>query len=286
MQKQSDRYFKYERSDWNKVTAEERAPGTESAGGGFDVDNTPNYFCRVYAVHKDIDDQIRSNADEPLDMDRDATMWVTHQLLLKREKLWATKFFATGIWGVEYSGVSGSPGAGEFKQWDQADSTPIEDVTDRSIEIAEDTGYKPNVLVLSPYVFNTLKNNADILDRIKYTQRGVVTTDILAGLFDVERVLVPFGIENTAAEGATEISSFVFGKHALLVYANPQPSIMQPSGGYTFSWNGFLGAGRQGNRIKRFRMEHLSADRVEGELAIDPKVVGSDLGAFFKDSVA
>jgi len=59
-----------------------------------------------------------------------------------------------------------------------------------------------------------------------------------------------------------------------------------PSGGYTFSWNGFAGAGPQGQRIKRFRMEHLESDRIEAQMAYDQKLVGADLGCYFATIVA
>ena len=285
VQKQSDRYFKYLRDNWFKSEARKRAPGTESAGSGFEIDNTPSYFADVYSVHKDIDDQIRANADQPLDMDRDATEWVTQQLLLRREKIWANNYFTDNIWGTEYQGVSASPSAGEFLQWDNANSTPIEDITDAGVQVAQLTGFRPNVLVLSPFVFNTLKNHADILDRIKYTQSGMVTADILASLFEVDRVVVAYGVENVAEEGADGDFNFIMGNHALLAYANPTPSILQPSAGYTFAWEGLLGAGQAGNRIRTFRMEHLSADRVEGDLAMDMKLVAEDLGVFFKDAI-
>jgi len=285
--KQSDRYFVYEKADWFREEAKLRAPATESAGGGWRIDNTPTYYAPVIAVHKDVDDQIRANADTPINMDRDATTWITQQLLLKRERIWAESYFQTGIWDTDLEGVAAAPGADQFLQWDQADSTPIENITEAAVAIAEKTGFRPNTLVLSPFVFNSLRNHADVIDRIKYTQRGVVTTDILAGLFDVERVLVPWGVVNLANEGIMDDDDFefVFGKSALLTYANPTPSILQPSGGYIFSWTGFLGAGANGNRIKRFRMEQISSDRIEGEMAFDAKLVSADLGVFFEDAV-
>ena len=77
VQKQSDRYFKYLKEDWFRSEAKERAPATESAGSGWRIDNTPTYYATVFAVHKDVDDFTRANSDEPIDMDRDATLWVT-----------------------------------------------------------------------------------------------------------------------------------------------------------------------------------------------------------------
>src|SRR3954469_3722543 len=60
--KQSDLYHKYSKSDWRRTRVKKRAPGTESPGVGWTTD-TDTYFADVYAVHKDIDDQTRANAD-------------------------------------------------------------------------------------------------------------------------------------------------------------------------------------------------------------------------------
>ncbi|NPV72076.1 MAG: hypothetical protein HPY55_15835 [Firmicutes bacterium] len=286
VEKQSDRYFRYDKSDWHRIQAAKRAPGTESAGGGWRIDNTPTYFCDVYAVHKDIDDQTRQNAQKPIDMDRDATEWTTQQLMLLREKIWAENYMKSGIWGTELTGVAATPGAGQFLQWDQANSTPIEDVENARMAIAQQTGYVPNVLVLGPHVFSALKNHPSILDRVKYTQRAVITTDILAGLFEVDKVLVPMAVIETAAEGAPSNMQFIFPKAALLCYAEPNPGILKPSAGYIFAWTGLFGAGAYGNRIKRFRMEHLASDRIEGEMAFDARQVAPDLGAYFANAVA
>ena len=279
--KQSDRYFIYSREDFMRDEAQKRAPATESAGGGFRIDNTPTYFADVFAIHKDIDDQIRANADAPINMDRDATEYVTQQLLLRREKQWAFDYFKTGVWTTD------KVGGVDFTKWDDATSTPIEDITNAALEVAQLTGFRPNTLVLDPFVFNAIKNNADVIDRIKHTQRGIVTEDLLASLLEVDRVLVAMATENTAAEGQTGNFNFIINqKGALLAYSNPRPSILTPSAGYTFSWTGFLGAGTRGNRIKRFRMEELSSDRVEGEMAFDTKLVSADLGVFFDAAIS
>ena len=92
-------------------------------------------------------------------------------------------------------------------------------------------------------------------------------------------------IQNTANEGAAASHSFIGGKHAMLCYAAPSPGIMTPTAGYTFSWTGHVGAGEEGVRIKRFRMEENASDRIEGEMAFVQKRVSADLGAFFEGIV-
>lgn len=279
--KQSDRYFKYPREFWFRSEARERGPGAESAGSGFEIDNTPTYYCPVIAVHKDVADQVRANADAPIEMDRDATIWVTQQLLIKREKVWGESYFTDDVWSTELDGDTA-----DFVQWNEANSDPINDITQAGITMTSLTGRRPNVLVLAPDVYNMIRNHEEVVDRIKYTERGIVTADIIAGLFDVERVLIPWGVENLAPEGQDGDFEFIFANKALLVYANPTPSIMQPSGGYMFNWQGLLGAGQQGTRIRSFRIEERASDRIEGEMAFDAKLVADDLGVFFENCLS
>jgi hypothetical protein len=284
---QSNTYWKYNRDDWNRIEAQERAPGTESVGSGWRM-ATDQYYARVYAFHKDLDDQTRGNADNQFNLDASASTFVTRNLQMKKEKLWVDTYFRTGVWGTEYTGVaSGTPSGSQFLRWDNASSTPIQDILNWALAMEQATGgWRPNVLVIGPQVFNSLMNHPDFIDRIKYTQRGVLTPELIAALLNVDRVLVPRAIYNTANEGAAETNVFMYGKAMMLAYSNPDPSPLTPSAGYTFSWTGYLGAGAMGNRVSSFRMPAIKSDRIEGEMAFDQKLVASDLGIFLAQAVS
>lgn len=278
----SDQYYTYPKEYWHRSEARKRAPGTESAGSGWSQ-STATFDCDVIAVHKDIDDQIARNADAPLDLERDATQWVTHQLLIKQEVDWVGTFFAASTWTGSTTGADITVGS----TWDVDSSTPIEDVSAQTIAITKNTGRKPNTLVIGPEVLDALRHHPDILDRIKYTQRGVVTVELLAALFDVERVLVPYAVQNTAAEGAASATmAYLYGKNALLVYTPSSPGLLTPAGGYTFTWTGYLGNSPSGMAITRWYEQRLKATRVEGEMVYDHKVVAADVGAYFASCVA
>lgn len=288
--KQSDRYYVYARGDFNRDEMQERAPATESAGGGYSLDNTPTYFANRFSFHKDIPDEVRANADAALNPDREATAFVTHKALIKREKLWVANYFAGSIWANEYTGVSSNPTGSNKLQWNDANSTPIEDVRLGKRVIAQSTGFEPNKLVVGRAVFDALLDHPDIIDRIKYGQTAgapaMAGADVLAKLFGVDEVLVMNAVENTAKEGQAAAHSFIGGKNCLLTYATPAPGLMTPTAGYTFSWTGLLGSGAEGNRIRSFRMEALNADRVEIDMSFDLKLVSADLGAFWNGIVA
>ena len=288
VQKQSDRYFVYLKEDWFRDEAELRAPATESAGGGYELDNTPTYFCQKYAYHKEVTEEDRVNADNTLNPDKDAVDFVSQKLLLRREVLWSQQYFRPNIWNNEEAGGAAIGVGVDFVQWDLPGSTPIEDITNAIMTIASQTGYRPNKLVLGARVYAALKNHDDILGRIVFTQRGIVTPDILASLLDVDEVLVTWAVQNTAAKGAAEATDFLHGDHALLAYAAQSPALKTPSAGYVFSWTGLMGAGAYANRFLRLPMDHLGlgTERIEGEMAFDLRVVANELAVFFNGAIS
>lgn len=286
--KQSDSFWRYSREDWNRNEMKKRAPRTESAGAGFGTDRD-TYFAEVWALHNDISDPARANADSIFNMDRDATNFLTMKGLISREVNFASTFLATGVWSNEVDGVSNNPGTNERLVWSDAASTPIEDVRAAKRIVGAATGFRPNTLTLGQAVYDTLVDHPDIIDRVKYGQTSggpaMVNQAALAALFEVDRVLVASAVKNSAAEGATEDSDFIVGNHALLTFSPAAPSIVMPSAGYTFNWTGLYGGSQVATRIKKFRMEALASDRVEIEMAYDQKVVAADLGFMFLDIV-
>jgi hypothetical protein len=295
VQKQSDLYWKWSKSDWRRTDVVKRAPGTESAGVGWNYD-TDTYFAHVYAVHRDIDDQVRANADSNFRLDSDSTKFITNQLLLKRELDWNAKYFQPTVWDTEYEGVASNVNsASKFLQWNDSASDPIKDVQGWLIEYRLLTGYTPNVMVIGSEVMRQLKNHPDLIDRIKYTQKGVVTEDLIASLFGIPKLVVsyaskvadPSRINDARAQDAAATYEFLGNtKSALLAYTPDSPSLLTPAAGYTFIWNGYHAGNSQGIRIKQFRMEHIAADRIEGEMTYDMKVVSPDMGIFLKTAVA
>ena len=284
--KKSDKYFVYNKNDWFRDEAQRRADATESAGGGFNL-STDTYSADVFAFHKDVGDQLLANADAPLNPLREAAEFVTRRLMLRRELQFVSDFFKTGVWATDVTGVSGTPGSGETKQWsDYTASDPIDDIEEAKSDILGATGMEANTLVLGYETFRTLKNHPDLVDRIKYTSSQTITTDMLAAMFDIPRVLVAKAVQATNKEGLTQAYDFAFGKKAALYHVAPNPGLLTPSAGYTFSWTGVSGGLGQVIGTSQFRMESLKADRVEAEMAFDNKVTGADLGYFWETIVA
>jgi hypothetical protein len=285
--RRTDIYAKYKKEDWMRIDARVRNPGTESAGGGYELDTSNTYNCTTYALHRDIADEERNNADQIFqNLDRDATLYLTEQMLRKREKIFVDKFFKSGVWtDHDYAGATSGDGSTTQTYLDTATVDPVTTIKNIKMKILAATGYEPNVMVVGPYVNLALENHPKILDRIKYTQRGVVSEDILSQVFGVDKYLVPRVSANTAAKKATASIDLMYGKHVLLAYAAPNPSITMPSSGYTFSWQ-MYGSGTQGIRMKTMRAELKESDRIEAEMAVDMRLTAVDLGAFIDTAIS
>ena len=289
--KQSDIYFAYDKADLYRDEAQERGQATESVGSDYGVEAQDPYYCRTVTLHKDVTEQERLNYDAPLNADRDAVEFISQKMLINREVKFADKFLKAGVWGRDITGIAYDeatpPEDDEFIKWSDPASDPITDISNEVVKMAGETGFKPNTLVLAPDVFFVLKNHEMILDRIKYTQKGVLTESLLASLFEIENVYIPWAVANSAKKGAAENTGFIFGGCACLLYVNPRPALKKPSAGYIFTWTGLEGSSAYGTRILRIPMplKGVGTERIEAEASYDQKVICKDMGTFFSDVI-
>lgn len=288
VQNQSDRYFVYLKEDWFRDDAKERAMGTESAGGEYDVDNTPTYFCKKYAFHKDITEEERVNSNAPLEPDADATAFVVDKIRLNKENNWARTFFVPGVWEQDLVGAATGSAGTSVTYWnDYSISDPLKDIQTMSTNMSELTGKRPNTITMGRRVYDALLLHPDILDRIKFTQTGIMTKDLLARFFDVENLVIAEAIQNTALKGQDATMQFMLGNNVLLTYSAPRPALRTATAGYIFTWVGLMGSNAFGGRINRIPipLRGIGTDRIEVELAYDMKVVSADMGALIENAV-
>jgi hypothetical protein len=289
---QSDTYFVWGRDDFNRDEMKPRAPGTESEGSGFHVDQAPPFYIPVQAFHKDLPDQVLRNADSLLNLDRATTNFLTMKALIRQEKEWAGAYFQPGVWGTTLAGVAANPAGGQFLRWSDAASDPLAVIKAGMVAMhLASGGFRPNVLVLGGNVYNALVAHPDVLDRVRYggnnDRPAMVSRQALAALLEIPRIEVMEAIENTAPEGLPETNAYIGGNHAALFHVTGAPSVMTPSAGYRFVWTGYLqgATSEEGTVVSRFRMEHLKSDRVEIEGAWSFNRVATELGYFFQDAV-
>jgi len=284
--KQTNKYFTYPKDTFLRAGGAITPFGVMAPQTGFTL-SSDSYSADVWRWSTMITPDVRANADSALsNIDQQAAMVVTKGLLIQREVQWGSTYFTTGIWGTNKTGGT------DFVVWnDQSGSDPISDVLNGKATVLENTGIEPNTLTVGYNVHKALIQHPMLLERIKYnggpTNPAMVTNDMIAQVFGLDKYLVAKSVQATNAEGQSVTTAFVLGNHALLTYSAPAPGLMTPSAGYNFVWSNLTGLNNMGIATFRTPMPWLGqsaagvTELIEGQFAFDMKATATDLGYFF-----
>jgi hypothetical protein len=226
VEKESDLYYTFGKDNFR---LEETVKGAKSRANRASYSmSTATYNCVAHALEDVVAARELSNADAALNIMSDTVENLTDKLLIRREKDTADTIFSTANAGTA-AALSGG------NKWDvNTSSSPILCVASASAIIASSIGRKPNTVIMGAEVFQGIQNNDELADRIKYTQTGIITTDLLAALFNVDQVLVGNAVYNSATEGQSDSMSYIWGKKVAIAYIERNPGLRRPSLAYTF----------------------------------------------------
>lgn len=284
----SDSYVIYDRGSLWRDEMEKRPLGGRPARASYGM-TEGSYTAEEWGLEHSIDDRQRKNTDAPISLDEGATRLLTQKGMIRRDRLWAEAAFKAGVWSHDFDGVAGSPSAGEFLQFDQSGSDPIETVDAYKNLMDQNTGFMPNVAVFGANTYTRLRHNQSIKDDIKYTQRASVTLEILAAMFELENVAVARAVYNSAAEGATDTFERIVDPNAMwLGYIEKGSTLNSPTAVTTFAWNDLVpGAmNEDGVVIERGREDLAHSDVFQARSAHDTRVTAPDLGIFLDAAVS
>ena len=281
VQRQSNIIPSYDQSYWFRDEAQMASPGADIALADYAVTTTDTYFCNRHRLGRLIYDEVRDNADAPFNLEREASEFLIDKLQLRREVQFVNSLFTTSKWTTDKTGGT------DFTVWSNyAGSSPVVDVTTYKDTVEALIGREPNKLIVGKQVHIQLKNHPDLIDLVKYTQRGQITSEIIASLLELDRYLIGRAIYTTTKEGTAETSvsySRVWGKHGLMLYTPPAPSLMTPSAGYTIVWQRVAGANQY---IQRFRRDEAEADLIVANSYFTQKKTAASAGLFLSGAVA
>jgi len=272
VRKQSDKYYIFGREAWQPEPAGDyRAPGSvanEIPGLNVSLDT---YFAQEHSLQIAVTDEERENADSPLAPDRDGTELVTAKVMLAREiamhSMVTTAANYAGSNTVTLSGTS---------QWsDYVNSNPISDIRTGVRQIHSELFMEPNLAIIPYQVMSILEDHPDFIERIKYSERGIITPEIIADVIGIQNVIVPgVGYNATANPGQAASLSYLWGLDVLLAYVAPRPGLKMPSFAYEFVW-GYGGGMPQ--VVERWREEPRKSDIVRVSRRYDLKFVAKDV---------
>lgn len=257
-----------------------------------DISND-TYSAEEWALEYTIDDRTRQNSRVQGRLDEMATRLLTSKQMIRADRIWATTFFKTGVWGLEQTGVAAAPGANQFLQWSDDASSPLSDVEDWKELIRAGTGMEPNTLVLGSNVRKRLKNHPEFVDRIKYTSSAAITNALMASLFEIENLRVARAIYNTAEEKmpgtASDSFTYIVDANAVWIgYIDPSATLESPTAIATFAWDSLVPGQTNdfGGVISRGRDGRAYSDYFHSRQAFGMKKVSDDLGLWAGAAVA
>lgn len=165
--------------------------------------------------------------DDPFEPESDAVENIMRKMALVDELALATQLGDTSVI-TQNTTLSGT------SQWSDENSTPFQTIK-TAAQAA--TFKKFNTLFMGSEVYDSLILHPELLDRIKWSQTGVITEEAMLALFrpfGIERIVVGRAERDTAAEGLTSDFGSVWGKNAWLGYVTNRPGRKELNGGYKF----------------------------------------------------
>ena len=278
VRKQSDKYFIYDEArEIFRQSDDRRAPGAEANEVNFAL-SSDNYYCEDHALTSVIPDEERENADPVIQPNIDRTEFLRAKIDLNKEIELAAMLTDAAVI-TQNATLSGT------SQWSDATSDPIAAVEAQKATIMAAVQVLPNTLVLPYDVYAKVRMHAKVIERIAYGSLGAVNEDLLAQIFDVERVLVPRAFKNTAKPGQNPSMSYVWGKSALLCHIPRRPALKQLALAYSFAWTGAAGS-VGGHRVELWREERRKADVIRVQRYYDQKVIAAGAAYLWKNAVA
>lgn len=282
--KQSNKYYIFGHETWS-VHDDIRAAGAQANEiPGYAV-STDTYFAQEHALQVPVTDEERQNADAPFDPDRDGAELVTEKVLLGREV--AMKTLVTTAANYPSGGTVTKSGTGQWN--DYVNSNPIGDFRTGVRWVNSQIFRNPNTAVIPYQVMSQLEDHPDFIERIKYSERGILTQEIIAAVLGIETVIVPASGQNTAALGQAATLGYVWGKDVVLAYVPPRAGLRIPAFGYEYTWN--YAAGQQ-QVVDRWRENPRKSDLIRMQRRYDLKLPAQDVngdtlaGYLIKDAVA
>lgn len=271
---------KYVKADWFKigdVDQYKRAGSTESVGDDFASDKQ-SFRLHQYSFHKDVTKLDTEQTEDPYQAIDDAAKFVVNRLNRVALKVMAAKFLATGVWANDKN-ESTAANRWDNKTTGTSNADPVEQIIEYKQAVEKTTGFSPNKMIITPDVYKALRTNTKITARLSTTQTRVVTADILASLFDMDKLIV-FNAVNEDVDGYFE------SKKVLLAYTPPGSTgnKFEPSAGYIMTYE--FGDSYNLSTTRIPMPAKNNSLRVEADMYLEPVVPATDCGYLIRNIVS
>ena len=265
---------------------------------------TQNLDPREIAAGGVVSDELFFASNQPGNLPvqpiQDTILLISDKIDRFREKLVADTIFGTSdkygavAWSSSSSGGS-SPSAGTGG-WalDSTSNSFIADILNAKASILSKTGILPNTLMLDYATFQSLQIHATaiggVFDRIKFTQTGILTEDLIATLLGLDSVVIGKAVYSTDKEnlaGTLTNTNYVWNPdgygRGFLYYRPAAAGLKQVAPGYQYR---VAYDGATWRRMLTYREEWLHHSVYEVSEWVDIAPVSTDVGYLWTHTIA
>lgn len=273
--KRSDVYYVYNKEDSFKLVDDTLGPKGLANEIDWGVSST-NYSVRDHGLGDWLAQEAIDNADNPLQPEIDTNDFLNLCLDVAQEKRVADIIFDAD----SYPSGNKTQLSSTAQFGDSADN-PI-GVVQTAVEACL---VRANTLVFGAYAWKVFRKLPEILDAVKSSSRfqgspgGLATAPEVAGLFEVDKIIVGRSRYNTAAPGQTSSLTYLWGNHISALYVNPNPGIKTITFGVTF-----CESLRQTSRDFDPKRGLKGAHYIRPAWNSDEKTIATDCGYFIEDA--
>lgn len=236
--------------------------------------STIDFVLTEHDIEYPIDYREIEEAQGILNLEMYAAETVMNIILLRLEKEIADKLQSLST----YPSGNKITLSGNAKWSAKTTSSPVTDIDNAKEAIRGKIGRYPTVMVLGATAYNAIKNHPEVLDRIKYSMKGVITTELLKEIFDIETVVVGRAVYATDAGTFTD----VWADNCILAYVPQAPQ----SGKRTPYAPSFAYTLRKRNKPEVDKYDETGKLRlIRATDLLTVKVVGSEAGYIINDVV-
>jgi len=227
-----------------------------------------------HGLEMDFDDEDKNEFAGPGTIQENLAVKTRDAVLLQREI--AFKNFMETAGNFDNTGTPSTT-------WDDNTADIVSDIQDAASDVRKATwGAGPNLLVVSRQTFDKMIVSDQLLDWKKRNAVEAVTAADLAKMTKIPRVVIADAVYDSASadESETVTKTYLYGKHAWLVYVNPRPSNYEQSFAYHFVNK------KQNGLIKKWYEQGTETTVIRYCLDYVLKQVNSGAAYFFNGAVS
>lgn len=164
-------------------------------------------------------------------------------------------------------------------QFTDPKSDPIGVIEDGKEAIRTKIGRRPNTMIIGASTYKALKNHVQLLDRIKYSMKGIVTAELLRDIVEIPNIVIGEAIYSDDRGQFAD----VWGANIVLAYVplkrdGQQRTPYEPSYGYTLR--------KKKNPVVDTRTEDGKIELVRTTDIFKPYLLGVDAGYLIAETNA